>query len=263
MTRPVFSLLSAPDSRFLTLVWQVFFEERGRGLSLARHFPWLGVDPQVRYALLQERGELLAGLVARPVPSTTVAAIGLVCVRAERRGEGLSRLLLEHSLQALDQIGFTAQTLWTGKPDVYRRQGFVVDDVEVMFGIDDLPKAKCSPIHALPWPVIDDLRGLPPYALSAQLLRRSDGNAQAIVLTDPKGCAVAEWRGDDEAVIQLLASAMPASWRLHARRGDTLPAALAAYGAQLRPLDSSLQMWREPLGAGNAQRPVLRVLDRI
>ncbi|MDH6504852.1 hypothetical protein M2126_002159 [Polynucleobacter sphagniphilus] len=27
------------------LMWKVFFESRGRGISLVRHFPWIGNPP--------------------------------------------------------------------------------------------------------------------------------------------------------------------------------------------------------------------------
>lgn len=261
MTRIAFSLQSRPDPRFAALVWEVFFDERGRGLSLAQHFPWLGQDANTRYASLMDGDELVAGLVAKAVPGTTVAAIGLVCVRADRRGQGLSRLLLDHSLQALDALGFSVLTLWTGKPDVYRRQQFDIEDDGLLLSVEGWQQATRPAPDALPWPAVDDPRGLPPYALSAQRLR--SGDAEAIVLTDPRGIAVAEWRGTDEAVADLLATCMPAQWRLHAVAGDTLPAALAARGARLHAQPNNLQMWRERPGQAREARPVLRVLDRI
>lgn len=261
MTGLSFSLQAEPDARFAALVWDVFFQERGRGLSLAQHFPWLGKDADALYASLTEGHELVAGLVAKRIAGTTVAMVGLVCVRADRRGQGLGRQLLDQSLHALDERGFTAQTLWTGKPDVYRAQHFEVDDDGLLLTVDGWEPQVGTSLTTQSWPTSADLRGLPPYALSACVFQSAD--AQAIVLTDPRGSAVAQWLGADDAVAALLAACMPAHWRLHALVGDTLPAALRARGARIHTEHNALQMWRHSPGRPHSPHPVLRVLDRI
>lgn len=261
MTDLSFSLRADPAPGFTALVWDVFFGERNRGLSLAQHFPWLGHDPEARYACLMDGHELVAGLVARRIGATSTAAIGLVCVRASRRGRGLGRLLLDHSLAALDALGFTALTLWTGKPDVYRKQGFIVEDLGVLHTVQSCPPQETPRTARAPWPSDVDARGLPPFALSAVCYRSAD--AQAIVLTDPRGVAVAQWQGPDESVAALLMSSLPTPWRLHALDGDTLPTVLAARGAVMRMERTPLQMWRDRPGLAASPRPALRLLDRI
>lgn len=261
MTELAFSLDADPAPGFAELVWDVFFQERGRGLSLARHFPWLGRDAEVRYACLMDGQDLVAGLVARRIGTTSTAAIGLVCVRSSRRGQGLGRLLLQHSLDALDALGFTALTLWTGKPDVYRKQGFSVQDLSVLHTVQSCPTRATPPAVRRPWPAEGDARGLPPFALSAVCYQHAD--AQAIVLTDPRGVAVAQWQGPDEDVATLLTSCLQPPWRLHALAHDTLPAVLAARGAVLQTERNPLQMWRDRPGLAVSPRPALRLLDRI
>lgn len=263
MSQPVFTLQPVPDARYAALVWEVFFRERGRGLSLAQHFPWLGRDTRARYASLCQDGELLAGLAVKPVQGINAATIGLVCVRADRRGEGLSRQLLDQALTALDTQGLRTLTLWTGKPEVYRKQGFKEDHNAIVLHVEAWPQSLRRAVDAQSWPAGDDGRGLPAYALSAQRLLCSTGQAEAVVLTDPLGCAVAQWRGSDEAVVDLLTAAMPAQWRLHALAGDTLPAALSARGAQFHEQPGALQMWRDRPGQAEGERPRLRLLDRI
>lgn len=260
MSRAVFIFEARLQPRFAALAWDVFFAERSRGLNLGRHFPWLGREDGLHYGYLTDGGELVAGLCTRRIPAAGLkaAAIGLVCVRADRRGEGLGRQLLDKSLGALDARGFDALTLWTGKPEVYRNQGFEIDDPSLLLHIDDWQPSPQIMAATTGWP---DSRGLPPYALGGQRLHSEA--AEALVLTDPRGCAVAEWQGDDDDVAELLAATMPARWRLHALPGDTLPARLARRGATIQTEAQRLQMWRWHPGQTKRTVPALRVLDRI
>ncbi|MBS0307063.1 MAG: GNAT family N-acetyltransferase [Proteobacteria bacterium] len=264
MHAPVFSLGHQLDPRHAQLIWDVFFVERSRGLDLARHFPWLGRDQECLYAGLRHDAHWLAGLCIRPIPLAAVnaAAIGLVCVSAGHRGNGLARQLIGETVAALDERGLDALTLWTGKPGVYRRQGFESEDSGVLIHIEGLEPAAAA-LHPAdePWPPASESRGLPPYALSGRCI--GHGRARAIVLCDPLGDAVAEWQGSDAAVGELLAAAMPRQWRLHSTVDDTLPEALRARGARLRSEPSRLQMWRWRAGRRRCAMPTLRLLDRI
>jgi len=251
------------DPRHAHLIWDVFFAERNRGLDLRLHFPWLGRTEGALYAGLRDGGHWLAGLCVRPL-STSVAnaaAVGLVCVRAELRSQGLGRQLLDASLAALDDRRVDALTLWTGKPEVYRSHGFETDDASLLIHVDGVEPVARAPFEETSWPASTDTRGLPPFALGARCLRR--GHANAIVLRDPFGDAVAEWQGPDDAVSELLAAAMPRQWRLHATNDDSLPAALRERGARLRSEPSRLQMWRWRAGQQRRAMPTLRLLDRI
>jgi GNAT superfamily N-acetyltransferase len=263
MSRTVFSFEATLEPRFAALAWDVFFAERGRGISLERHFPWLGNGTGQHFAYLKEDDELVAGLCIREVAAAKLmaATIGLVCVRADRRGQGLGRYLLDASLQVLDERGVEATTLWTGKPEVYQSQGFKLDDAGLLLHVDGWHPASRAKATVSDWPDSLDNRGLPPYAVGGQRLRM-DG-AEAVVLTDHRGCAVAEWQGDEDAVIALLAATMPARWRLHSLVGDTLPTRLARRGATIQTEAMRLQMWRWHPGQKKRAVPPLRVLDRI
>jgi len=251
------------DPRHARLIRDVFFTERSRGLGLHLHFPWLGRDEGTLYAGLRDGEHWLAGLCIRPISTRTAnaAAVGLVCVRAELRSQGLGRQLLEASLAALDDRGVDALTLWTGKPEVYRSHGFEVDDAGLLIHVDRVEPVVPTHFDETSWPLATDARGLPPFALGARRLRR--GHANAIVLRDPFGDAVAEWQGPDDEVSELLAATMPRQWRLHATTADTLPASLRGRGAVLRSEPIRLQMWRWRAGQPHRAMPTLRLLDRI
>ena len=264
MARPTFEYSAHLPPAYAALLWDTFFTQRGRGLSLTAHLPWMDTPaPGLAFATLSEGDTLLAGLTVRPCGDLT-AAVGLVCVRADQRGKGLSRMLLEQALTCVDEGGFNATTLWTGKPRVYESQGFRALDESLLCDVRDLPPREAA-VQARSWPDAQEVgskdRGLPPYALHG--LRFCSDRAAALVVQDPLGVSVAEWQGSDDAVVALLRAVMPARWRLQALGSDTLPQALAANGATLNITPQALQMWRARPGQPLPPLPPLRLLDRI
>lgn len=244
------------------LLWDTFFTQRRRGVSLEAHFPWITrPTPGLGFATLSDAGSVLAGLTVKPC-GQQAAAVGLVCVHPAHRGQGLSRQLLTQTLARLDDAGVVATTLWTGKPGVYEAHGFRSQDAGLLCDVRDLPSAT-GRARASSWPDSSPPaeRGLPPYAHHA--LRLADDRADALVLLDPLGLALAEWQGQDDDIITLLRPVMPRHWRLHALQGDTLPQALAATGATLTRTAQHLQMWRPRPGQALPVVPQLRLLDRI
>lgn len=270
MSAVAFEFGTSLPAAYKDLLWEVFFAQRGRGISLAEHFPELTIEhSRLWCAFLHADGELLAGLVVKLQPiskSAHVGLIGLVCVQPAVRGRGLSTLLLQHTLDRLAAMGLAGVTLWTGKPGVYAKLGFKHDDPALFGTVSDLPR-RAQALQMQPWPDRQERtganRGLPPYAWYAQRISTAEGSASAIVIYDAAGAALAEWSGTDQAVADLLQSAMPSRWRFNALLGDQLPGVLASAGARVQLVPTLLQMWKHLNAVDHIERPRLRLLDRI
>ena len=186
-------------------------------------------------------------------------------------GARLARQLLSSALIETDRLGLSALTLWTAKPEVYAGHGFELEDTGWFGWVTGWPATSGAGRKAISqmhhWPDNAELaglrRGLPAYVSYGQRLRDDDGRAEVVLLFDGQGPALAEWRGDDNAVLNLLAATMPPRWRLNALADDTLPAALARARAAVNLTPGRLQMWRATDSVRGRARPALRLLDRI
>ncbi len=253
---------------FVSLCWDVFFASRGRGVTMAAHFPWLRVPGQACFVTLRCDGEVVAGCAIRFVADSAGrrrgGALGLVCVDPRHRGQGHSARVLERALAHADSLGLADLVLWTSQPGLYARHGFRPDD-DALFGTISMPPGTGAGSLALErsaWPDAGETRGLPPFAASA--VRWRSAAASAIVLQGPDTPILAEWTGADDDVADLLAHAMPGSWRINALEGDTLPRTLAGRGGDVRLAPSRLRMVRSPDDpAAPGRRYPLRVLDRV
>lgn len=264
----VVALDDAPPPGYVALCWDVFFQSRGRGVSMHAHFPWLHVPGQAVFVTLRCEGAVIAGCALRFIDDRTRsrrgATLGLVCVDAKHRGRGHSSRVLERAIAHADALGLADLLLWTGKPGVYERHGFAPDD-DGLFGTVCAPagvRGAAVDATPAPWPGEGETRGLPPFAQSGRRWQSAD--ASAIVVNDANGAILAEWSGPDSAVAALLAHAMPPAWRINALAGDTLPALLARRGFALDLQPSRLRMLRPGQAAGASPRRYdLRVLDRM
>lgn len=230
--------------RAQTLVWDVFFKSRGRGASLAAHFPWID-RPDGFHTVWQQAADeperAIAALVIKPGPwgqQGRAALLGLVCVHPDWRGQGVSADLLQGAMHAAHDLGIRALVLWTQMPALYERWGFVSVAQERLLQVSGVVNL------TLPLPVVEQgvtlPEGLPPFALSAE--RWQTSAAQAVVLQTPGGMALADWRGPSEAVARLLMAAMPASWLLNALPQDDLPEVLVGVGCECVPLPGAHRM---------------------
>ena len=268
------TLEQASSPEWLDLMWSTFFHERGRGRSLNEHFPWL-TDLRRSGTWLatirDDRSQPVAGLaVKRHFAHFDTASLGLVCVRADRRGQGLSQGLLSVAIEQAHARGMTRLTLWTGKPSVYLKLGFQPRDLGLFGWVRNMatsPASITSPTRRMPWPDSEERqgcnRGLPPFAIEAYRLIDGLDRAQAIVVDDGNGPIVAEWRGDDLDVAHLLRVSLPALWRMNALQGDRLIVELTGCGLEVDLTESGLQMWRTDAGVLPTALPPLRLLDRI
>ena len=218
------------------------------------HFPWLD-DGSAYFVTLRKDSEIIAGLAVREVSGagSKVGLLGIVVVHPDHRGEGHSATILAHAIAEAERRGLAELILWTGKPRVYEKMGFSVSD-SGLFGEVRHPGGSVA-FDTAPWS--DKSRGVPPFARSLQ--RISTPAASAVIID---GATVAEWTGEPEALLPLLASALPETFRLNALSGDALVAAMieAGWSVDLKP--TRLQMVC-PLGGGAFEPPAFRLLDRV
>lgn len=262
-----------PDD-YRDLFWHEFLASRGRGISLAAHFPWL-LDPPAgtTFVALRDGDRLLGGLTLRPC-SQALMALGLVCMEASCRGKGLGKALLQAALAEVDQRGHEATVLWTRQPAIYRGLGFEVRDSSCRLAIEGWHRDASLPVQVGAWPDTDEVatpaRGLPPYALEAQRIRHPEG-AAVIALRDPLGLQVVEQSGDPELALAALRAWAPESWRVHSTSRDapwvrTLVEAIRmSPGLSVSVAEDALQMWRpHPQRPGGQQAPASwPLLDRF
>lgn len=259
---------------YQTLVWDVFFVSRGRGINLQTHFPWLNLsDADHWYVIATENGETVGGLCVQESSAAgtneTIASIGLVCVRTSHRGRGISAALLGRAVLEARQRSIAALRLWTNKPDVYLRHGFVLADISLYgwikkparpYGMVAFDKKPLADLASKKTPV-----GLPPFALSGFEWQSVD--ATVVTIEDEQGAIVAEWAGLPRDVALLLESVLPESARFNGQQGDKLIAELDAQGWKHDLAPSTLQMilpltsWKDAKEWALSNTP--RILHRI
>ena len=257
--------VAPPD--FVSLCWKVFFTSRGRGVSMNTHFPWLAIPGEACHVIMTFGADVVAGCTLRWIRDAkngrAGGAIGLVCVDENHRGKGYSTQVLERAIAHARKLGLADVVLWTSKPGIYERFGFKSADNAVYGHVSAHPQlpSGTTPIR-VPWPDVAEARGLPPFAMQAW--RWHLGDTSAIVILDAQGAILAEWSGEEEAVVNLLEQAMPATWRINALQGDALLATLnrRGYATALQP--SNLRMILRLDSDSSLETDYqLRVLDRI
>lgn len=243
-------ITSSAPTEYKALVWDIFFRERARGISLHAHFPWLD-EHDTWYSVIEEQGQVVAGLAVRRTVSRSNAdlvagAIGLVCVDNNFRGQGYSKAALLQAIIEAKRRKYDDLLLWTGKPDLYKKIGFVPYD-ESYFGWvfkDDQVEIKHPNAHRSEWPFSDEsaseLRGIPPFALNA--IKWRAGEASIVIVEDLLGPIVTEWSGDYREVCALLGAVMPKKWRINVLHSDVISRHLLADGWKLNLELSMLQM---------------------
>ncbi|MCY1404721.1 hypothetical protein D9M71_199370 [compost metagenome] len=204
------------------LLWRVFFSSRGRGISLPAHFPWIDNATDVfsifiEAPALDSKKAIVAALVVKRMHLETgrsYGMIGLVAVAEAWRGNGLSSRLMEEAIAFSKTIKIEALVLWTQKPGVYTRHGFISDGQECFGqahrqGVEAVSSDES--IIKTPWPdTMSKAReqGIPAFAVDGQLC--SNGVAEAIVLRSLNGSVtLAGWQGAHANVADLLVAVMP------------------------------------------------------
>lgn len=145
----IISYSSIPDSAYIKIIWKEFFESRSRGLTLERHFPWL-TDKKNVFVSVNYKGAVIGGLVMRQLSKVDVknniilnlSLIGLVCIKEEFRGLGLSTLLLENSIEKARKMKIDHLVLWSSKHAVYEKLNFKILDFSQYGQLKNLPKVE-------------------------------------------------------------------------------------------------------------------------
>ncbi len=246
-----------------TLIWEVFFLSRRRGVDLETHFPWINQRVNTHCLTLSVEGSeaVIATLILRQFDVASIgrcAMVGMVCVDKAWRGQGLSSQLLSKALAYAAELHLASLVLWTGEPRIYNRQGFVEDKCDSFVQVTLNPfrpraQVKFGIGHA------SSARGLPPFA--QQLVCIESSLAQLITVRTRQGVALAEWHGELHAVLDLIEAALPASWGLNSSANDPIFEELCDRGHAYTSLMCAERMVRH-LGTPFTV-PYISVLDRI
>lgn len=196
------------------LIWNEFFSSRGRGIDWGTHLPWSAEsDILCSKAMLGTADDaVIAALLIRRIANTSTAMIGYVCVDPAFRRLGLSGRLVELAAQSLQRLGIDKILLWTGKPGVYERVGFVVCAQERRITLRGGKPHPSIPVALTPWPstACVDMIGLPPFATAGW--RVTSRNAQAVFVDTPMGATLLDQSGPPDAVFSTLFAARPDQW---------------------------------------------------
>jgi len=255
------------------LMWKVFFESRGRGISLARHFPWVnsvdgvycisikdidGLDKNKIIATLAMRGKIAADGVR-------YGLIGLVCVDEKFRCNGLSSLLIEGAIQAGIDLNWNALILWTQKPEVYQHHEFVIDGRELFAHVSNgLATALDKEFDSRFAHQDDDLissAGLPSFATGVLQIKKE--NIRILVLKTKSGYSIANWEGSNNDVANFLIDVMPKNWGINYLPSDQLIALLEEKGLELQAVTGATRMVRKLINCDSADYGNIRILNRI
>jgi GNAT superfamily N-acetyltransferase len=201
-----------------SLIWKEFFASRGRGIDWETHLPWAQIGGSgcagVLCASVVGGFTTVAALLIRNLPGTATAMIGCVCVDPSFRGYGLSGDLIELAAGTLPGAGVAQLVLWTTKPGVYERAGFVVAAQERGVSLELPPMRSDVAVRLAPWPTKamnpEFKIGLPPYATAGWSATTT--SAHLVFVDTPKGPALLDYEGANEAVLKAMAVARPGTW---------------------------------------------------
>jgi GNAT superfamily N-acetyltransferase len=229
------------------LVWNEFFVSRGRGIDWTTHLPWATDGSALcASATVTADDTVVATLLIRIIRDTTTAMIGCVCVDPAFRGYGLSGRLIDLAAPPLDRMGVNHMLLWTGKPGVYERSGFVVTAQERRLALRApvaAPAIALGPATLTPWPADDEVAvGLPPFATAGWCATTYGGR---IVFVDtPAGAALLDHAGSPDAVLATMFAARGGDWTATLDATDSLYEHAVSSGACTDDAPGPLTMLR-------------------
>jgi GNAT superfamily N-acetyltransferase len=262
------------DSDLRKIFWNVFFEMKQRGISLSRHFPWIE-NPAGDAIFIRaiESARAAGGLVLRTRHMTVngraikIGMIGLVCVREEDRGRGISKLLLLAAIEYARKEQFDYLTLWTSQHAIYEKFGFHTHDQWLYgtVGVESEPTAIETEAAYRAIFTEDESLPLPPYA--SKSYSYSDGEISIVLLEDAKGVIVADYQGNARKVARFLSLHLPAQWRLNITANDLLLSELTLLEINHTLVAVNLQMWLTVNESAAvmpfAENIIIPLLDRI
>ena len=266
--------LAAIPPRFLDLAWARFFADRGRGVSIAAHLPWLATTEARDHGWLALAGDSAAGMLCvrfGTIPiggaAVRIAGIGLVCTATAAEGRGIASALVAAAIAAARSAGADCVLLWTGKPDFYARFGFVGADTAVFGRMERAGIGEEAPpaSHALAESrlasggLFSGPRGVPPFATGIAVY--SAGTAACAAIAAAATPALVASTGPPAAVARLLGGlgiaalnindcgdgALGHALRMAGWRGDLHPVNLAMWLPLTRDCPSPERLGTEPI----------------
>jgi len=255
------------------IIWEVFFSSKGRGVNLSTHFPWIDTTADIFcLAVRDPHSAIVEKAIATMIIKTTqtkagvrLGLVGLVCVVEKWRGKGLSSLLISDAINLAKRIDLDALVLWTQKPEVYTRHGFVPDNHEFFGCVEKISSRRLNiEFTTKMWPEVAELksqRGLPAFAVSGRLI--SADSTEVIVLDSSNGATVAEWHGSDTAVADLLECALPNQWKLNANGKSSLVIELSKRNFKIDLKPVSMRLVKNLKNNSLLVLPEINLLDRI
>ena len=253
-------------AEFEIVVWDVFFQSKNRGISLARHFPWISNgDDSAYYMVAELEGQVVGGLAVREWVGSIhshqvkIGLIGLVCIAPVFRGQGIASTLVDATLKQAADDGFDALTLWTGKSALYRRHGFVEADIWTYGWVRRThirrPRALLTDRSAKL--VERPSAPIPPFALSTYELLGAQSSV--FLVKDSTGWIVTGYRGNVKEAASSMRSTLPGDWRINLEKDDILLEELKCLGYDLDVKPVNLQMWF----CINSNYPVAQLVEKL
>ncbi len=257
---------ASPDcERALALLDEEFIYSRGRTLSLSVRFANVLSEAGSRLLVIRNEGPAESALLLRPFEWITpdrvyrAAMIGLVWTHPEARGRGYAGALLAQAAESMRRDGIDFAVLWTTRPGVYGRAGWISADCGAFGRYPCGGGEKKAPAEARAlWPAIHALR----EAQGGERVRRSLASYRTLLPPATEHDAAIE--GDAYALIGRAGSAayiyeiggsnaaLAALWhRLGERYGELLVNVQRASAAhrwlaaipEMTWKDPSLAMW--------------------
>lgn len=234
---------------YLSLIWQIFFLDKKRGITLDAHFPWL-TDKCENTWFLESRdieGVLLGGLVVKlcfsedSIGISKVGKVGLVCVEPRYRGQGIAKKLMNALIEFSQKTGFSALTLWTSQPYIYINSGFEYSD-NALFGMIEFPETEQNEPQSSFYSREKNELGIPPFATSCRVF--SNDLAKVTVIYDDKGAIISDWSGNDEDVVNLMELVFKGPIRLNSSLNAPINRILKNKCLQYNLNKTELQMWK-------------------
>ncbi|EEX67085.1 GNAT family N-acetyltransferase [Vibrio metoecus] len=234
-----FSVSLHPSKNYIGLVWNEFFLSRGRGVLIEKHFPWLfDIRSDVHIVEIYVSGEFAGGLsLVIDRSEVDTARIGLVCIDNKFRGLGLSRVLLEKTIDVSKEFGLKGVVLWTSKQGVYLKSGFEVIDNNVVIDIS-LPyfKGFSEPCILAEWDI-----QIPPFADTCY--KYSQGDNSIYLVKGRLGYCLYHYIGCDQDVLSMLNSLSFNKLTLHLNKNSTLLGLIREKVNIISESNSDSQMW--------------------
>jgi GNAT superfamily N-acetyltransferase len=241
---------SIRNTAFEKIAWDIFFKSKQRGVSFERHFPWiLSGNDGVWYLTIKFENNVIGGLVIKEKICSLngihfkIGLLGLVCVAREYRGRGIAAIMMQKAIAFVTAKQLDALTLWTGKPEVYIKHGFAIND-PWLFGSVSNSSTVTDRLESLDAKNRRRKRldiALPPFALSIE--EYFDDKSTVLTVEDISGRILMEYSGNVNEVTILLAKQMPPKWRINVIKNDPLIEQLKNFGFDIAIKPNNLQMW--------------------